>query len=97
MVENRNVAVGLFMTVAILLFVGFTVWITGKKGDEETTAYSILFERDVSGLMLGGPVFFLGVNIGQVQNMVIEDGNIQPHIGTRLHRFKRRCSAIQQE
>ena len=75
MAENRNVAVGLFVTVAIILFVGFTVWISGKKGDEETRHYSILFERDVSGLMLGGPVFFLGVNIGQVDNMVIVAGD----------------------
>ncbi len=75
MVENRNMAVGLFMSAALILSIGFTIWITGKKGDQPTTYYSILFEKDVTGLMLGGPVFFMGVNIGQVDNMVIVPGN----------------------
>jgi len=75
MFENKNLAVGIFVTTALLLFVGFTIWITGKKGSEPMAYYSILFENDVSGLMLGGPVFYLGVEIGEVEAISIEPGN----------------------
>lgn len=75
MFENKNLAVGLFVSIALLLFVGFTIWITGKKGSEPMAHYSILFENDVSGLMLGGPVFYLGVEIGEVEAIRIEPGN----------------------
>lgn len=75
MTENRNLTVGLFVSVALLLFVGFSVWITGKRGDESVENYSILFQNNVSGLMLGGPVFFLGMEVGTVKAMQIVPGD----------------------
>lgn len=71
MVGNRNLSVGIFVTAALTILVVFLVWITGKKGNEPTAQYAILIEDDVSGLMLGGPVFFLGVNVGQVNALTI--------------------------
>ena len=47
MADARNLWVGLFVTSAIALFVALTVWITGKRGDEPTHHYSILFEDNV--------------------------------------------------
>ena len=69
---DRNFAVGLFVSVAILLFVGFVVWLTGRTGVEETHRYSLRFDRDVSGLALGGSVKYMGVNIGSVVAMGLE-------------------------
>lgn len=73
--NNKNFAVGIFVSVAILAFVTATLWLTGKQGSEPTTDYSMFFEKDVGGLMLGGPVFYLGVEVGTVTSMIIVPGN----------------------
>ena len=73
--NNRNFAVGLFVAVALVAFVGATLWLTGKQGSEPTVSYSMFFEKDVGGLMLGGPVFYLGVEVGTVTEMQIIPGN----------------------
>lgn len=68
---NKNFVVGLFVTIAIVAFVSFVLWLTGRSGVEEMKRYSMFFERDVSGLAIGGPVKFMGVNIGSVISMEI--------------------------
>ena len=75
MVVNHNLSVGIFVSVALALLIGMTLWLTGKKGNEPTTHYSILFDNKVSGLMLGGPVFYLGVEVGEVTEMEIVKGD----------------------
>jgi phospholipid/cholesterol/gamma-HCH transport system substrate-binding protein len=66
---NKNLIVGLFVGISIAVFVGFVLWLTGRSGAEEMKHYSMLFQRDVSGLSVGGPVSFMGVNIGSVTGM----------------------------
>ena len=73
--NNKNFAVGLFVATALAAFVFATLWLTGKQGSEPTVHYSMYFESDVGGLMLGGPVFYLGVEVGNVTAMVIIPGN----------------------
>jgi len=68
---NNNLVVGLFVSIAIVVFVGFILWLTGRSGTEEMKRYSVLFEKDVSGLAIGGPVKYMGVNIGSVIQMEI--------------------------
>ena len=72
--NNKNFAVGIFVAVAIFAFVAATLWLTGKQGSEPTVNYSMFFEKDVGGLMLGGPVFYLGVEVGTVTSMDIVPG-----------------------
>lgn len=69
--NSKNFAVGLFVSTAVVVFVVATIWLTGKQGSEPTVDYSMFFERDVGGLMLGGPVFYMGVNVGSVTVMEI--------------------------
>lgn len=69
---DRNFTVGLFVSIAIAAFVIFVVWLTGRTGTEELTRYSLLFSRDVSGLSVGGPVKYMGMNIGSVVQMNLE-------------------------
>jgi phospholipid/cholesterol/gamma-HCH transport system substrate-binding protein len=73
---NANLAVGLFVSVALAGVAAFAMWLAGTRGSQETDRYSILFERDVSGLSLGGPVYFMGVQVGRVADMglVTDDG-----------------------
>jgi phospholipid/cholesterol/gamma-HCH transport system substrate-binding protein len=73
--NSKNFAVGLFVSTAIVAFSVATIWLTGKQGSEPTVSYSMFFERDVGGLMLGGPVFYMGVNVGSVTAMEIIPAN----------------------
>jgi len=74
-VNNRNFAVGVFVALGLTAILSATLWLTGKKGSQPTVYYSMYFEKDVGGLMLGGPVFFLGVDVGTVTSMEIIPGN----------------------
>ena len=73
--NNKNFAVGVFVALALAAFVGSTLWLTGKQGSQPTINYSMFFEKDVGGLMLGGPVFYLGVAVGTVTAMEIIPGD----------------------
>jgi phospholipid/cholesterol/gamma-HCH transport system substrate-binding protein len=73
--NNKNFAVGLFVAIALAAFVAATIWLTGRQASEPTVNYSMFFEKDVGGLMLGGPVFYLGVEVGTVTAMNIIPGN----------------------
>lgn len=73
--NTKNFAVGIFVALALVIFIGTTIWLTGRKGSEPSVDYSIFFTKDVGGLMLGGPVFFLGVEVGSVRTMNIVPGN----------------------
>lgn len=74
---NRNFAVGLFVAAALAAFVGGTIWLTGNRASEPTVSYSIFFDDDVGGLMLGGPVYFLGVEVGTLTEMKIVTGDVK--------------------
>jgi len=75
-VVNRNFAVGLFVAAALAAFIVGTVWLTGNRASEPTVNYSIFFDDDVGGLMLGGPVYFLGVEVGTLTEMKIVTGEV---------------------
>lgn len=69
---DRNFAVGLFVSIALAAFIAFVIWLTGRTGAEEMSRYSLMFQRDVSGLVVGGPVKYMGVNIGSVVRMNLQ-------------------------
>jgi phospholipid/cholesterol/gamma-HCH transport system substrate-binding protein len=71
---NVNFAVGLFLSVALTGLAGFAMWLAGSKGNEPMQNYSVLFEDDISGLAVGGPVFYLGVNVGEVTDTELVPG-----------------------
>src|SRR5690554_5178683 len=73
--KNKNFAVGLFVSIGLLVIFIATIWLTGRRATDPTIDYSMYFETDVGGLMLGGPVFFLGVKVGSVTSMTIIPGN----------------------
>jgi phospholipid/cholesterol/gamma-HCH transport system substrate-binding protein len=70
---DRNFTVGLFVSVAIAALVIFVIWLTGRSGAEEMTRYTLMFHRDVSGLAVGGPVKYMGMNIGSVMHMGLDE------------------------
>lgn len=72
---NKNFAVGLFVAVALFAFISTSLWLTGRNGSAPMVSYSMFFEKDISGLMLGGPVYYLGVEVGAVTAMTIIPGD----------------------
>lgn len=83
--NNKNFIVGMFVTVALVAFVFTSLWLVGKKGTEPTVNYSMFFEKGVGGLGLGGPVFYLGVEVGTVTAMTIIPGNpMQVRVDARV-------------
>jgi len=65
----------LFVSLAIVFLVTFVIWLTGRTGVEELTRYSLMFHKDVSGLTAGGPVKFMGMNIGSVITMNLDQND----------------------
>ncbi len=72
---NVNFAVGLFLSVALAGVAGLGMWLAGSKGNEPMLHYSLLFETEISGLAVGGPVYYLGVNVGEVTATELVPGN----------------------
>ena len=72
---NRQLIVGLFVSTAVAVFIAVTLWLSGRQGGEPLANFSMFFYKDVSGLMLGGPVFYLGVEVGNVTRMQIIPGD----------------------
>ena len=80
---NNNLTVGLFVSLSIVVFLGFVLWLTGRSGVEDMNQYSLMFHRDVTGLSIGGPVNYMGVNIGSVTSMQLvrnKDMNVRVDI-----------------
>ncbi len=80
---NNNFIVGLFVSLSIATFIAFVLWLTGRSSAEDMHRYSILFQRNVAGLSIGGPVSYMGVNIGSVIEMKLvrkQDMNVRVDI-----------------
>ncbi len=66
--EERTsyLVVGIFVLAVAAITVGFTVWIAGGRSADAMTTYTVIFDRDVSGLTPGSPVRYQGVDVGKV-------------------------------
>lgn len=63
----------------IVVSIGFALWVADVRTTDDPDRYVVIFERDVSGLSLGSPVRYLGVDVGQVDDM-----RLITHNGTRV-------------
>ena len=73
--ETRSHIVLVSAVVALVFaaLVGFVLWITppdAKSGRQ----YDIVFDRSVSGLVVGSPVSFAGIPVGRVESIALEPG-----------------------
>ncbi len=80
--HNRYFLVGLFVLLTLLGIAGFSVWLAERGDKAEYTEYRIRFAESVSGLPRGGAVKFRGVDVGTVDNIVIDPAD------TRLIRVR---------
>lgn len=71
----HHLAVGIFVLVLVAAIAGFTVWITRSGGSQTSAYYTIRFGEDVTGLSVGGPVRYRGVQVGNVTDIRIDPDN----------------------
>ena len=72
---SNHLKVGIVVSASVAFFIVFTLWLSGRQGTEPTTSYTMYFDKDISGLSLGGPVYYLGVEVGNVTRMDIITGD----------------------
>lgn len=73
--DANYVAVGAFILLVVAMAVGFVFWYTDARERRNYERYEIYFAGSVSGLNEGGPVRYLGVDVGRVRRMNIDTEN----------------------
>jgi phospholipid/cholesterol/gamma-HCH transport system substrate-binding protein len=70
--EANYLAVGSFVLLVLVMGVLFVYWYTDSRGHHDYARYEIYFDGSITGLSEGGPVRYLGVDVGRVQRIVID-------------------------
>lgn len=70
--EANYVAVGAFVLLLAVMGVLFVYWYSDSRDHRDFVRYEIYFDGTVSGLTEGGPVRYLGVDVGRVQRIRID-------------------------
>ena len=70
--EANYVAVGIFVVLVLIMAVLFVYWYSDSRDHRSYERYEIYFDGTVSGLSEGGPVRYLGVDVGRVQRIRID-------------------------
>ncbi len=69
--DANYVAVGAFTLLVIAMAVAFVVWYSDSGDARDYTSYEIYFTGSVSGLTIGSPVRYLGVDVGSVRRITL--------------------------
>ena len=77
--EANYVAVGAFVLLLAVMGVLFVYWYSDSREQHSYTRYEVYFDGSVSGLSVGGPVRYLGVDIGRVTRI-----RVDPRAGNRV-------------
>jgi phospholipid/cholesterol/gamma-HCH transport system substrate-binding protein len=70
--EANYVAVGAFILLVLTMAVGFVLWYSDANDSRDYDLYEIYFTGSVSGLDRGSPVRYLGVDVGRVRRLSID-------------------------
>jgi ABC-type transporter Mla subunit MlaD len=62
--RNSYLIVGAFVSIGLVALVTMILMFAGRRTTEPTVQYTVLFERDISGLTVGAPARYLGVEVG---------------------------------
>ncbi len=75
--KAQKFRLGIFIVVTSLLLISFLMLIAGKKIMEKRDNYSIKYENiSVTGLQIGGPVKYHGIQIGRIDEINIDSENV---------------------
>jgi phospholipid/cholesterol/gamma-HCH transport system substrate-binding protein len=70
--DANYVAVGAFVLLVVAMAGSFVLWYTNQRDKQIYLRYEIYFPGTVSGLAQGGPVRYLGVDVGKVARIMID-------------------------
>jgi phospholipid/cholesterol/gamma-HCH transport system substrate-binding protein len=70
--EANYLAVGSFVLLVLVMGVLFVYWYSDSREHHDYARYEIYFDGSISGLSEGGPVRYLGVDVGRVERIVID-------------------------
>jgi len=70
--EANYLAVGTFVLLVMVMGALFVYWYSDSRDHRNYQRYEIYFDGTVSGLSEGGPVRYLGVDVGRVQRIRID-------------------------
>jgi phospholipid/cholesterol/gamma-HCH transport system substrate-binding protein len=70
--DANYVAVGAFVLLVIAMAISFVFWYTDQRDKRTYERYEIYFPGTVSGLSVGSPVRYLGVDVGKVARISID-------------------------
>src|SRR5271156_5536551 len=70
--DANYVAVGAFTLLVIAMALSFVLWYSNQRERHVYLRYEIYFPGTVSGLSPGGPVRYLGVDVGRVGRILID-------------------------
>ena len=69
--------VGLFVFSLFLGIILFLLWLGGRSLDDDRVPYDIYFQGSISGLIVGSPVKYKGLTVGNVDEMTIPKNNVE--------------------
>jgi phospholipid/cholesterol/gamma-HCH transport system substrate-binding protein len=75
--DKHYFMVGSFVLLTLVAIAGFSMWLIGSQDKDKYTPYFIRFAESVSGLDVGGPVKFRGVNVGKIDKITIDPSDIR--------------------
>ena len=70
--DANYAAVGAFVLVAALLGALFVYWYSDARDQRSFNRYEVYFDGSVSGLAVGGQVRYLGVDVGRVVRIKLD-------------------------
>ena len=75
--KAQKLRLGIFIVVISVILIIFLVMVAGSKIMEKRDTYYIKYEDvSVSGLQIGGPVKYYGIDIGKVEDIKIDRENV---------------------
>ncbi len=75
--KAQKLRLGIFIVVISVILIIFLVMVAGSKIMEKRDTYYIKYEDvSVSGLQIGGPVKYYGIDIGRVEDIKIDRENV---------------------
>jgi len=74
----QNIRLGIFITISVSVLLLLVGYYTTRQFFKKTDTYYVVFhDLSVSGLEIGSPVKYLGINVGSISNITIDEKNVQ--------------------
>lgn len=74
----QNIRLGIFITISVSVLLLLVGYYTTRQFFEKTDTYYVVFhDLSVSGLEVGSPVKYLGINVGTISDITIDPENVQ--------------------